>query len=51
MRRAGLWPVVDGLHLYRIHGDADVGDDVVVVDDRGDTKCAFGQLDEEVVVA
>jgi hypothetical protein len=47
--RARHRPVVDGLHLGRIHSDACLQDDVAEVGDRGDTECALGVVEEFVV--
>ena len=44
-------PVMDGLHLGRVHGDARLGDDVAEVGHRGDAESALGALDEELVLA
>jgi hypothetical protein len=47
-RRARHRPVLDGLHLSRVHGNACLGDDVAEVRDGGGAE---GALDEELVVA
>ena len=50
-RRAGYRPVVDGLNLGRIHGNAVFRDGVAEVGDRRHPKRTLGALDEEVVLA
>jgi hypothetical protein len=43
-------PIMDGLHLDGIHGDAR-RDNVAEVGDGGDPEGAFGALDEELMTA
>jgi hypothetical protein len=45
--RARYRPILNGLHLCRVHGDACLRDNVAEVCDGGDPECALGALDEE----